>query len=225
MRYFSVVFDGGFIVERSIPIILDMMPEIANIHIREFVTSADAYVQAYNEYQFRSGGATVPTYEEIMKCSLFFAPNYVPPMLDECRRIFAVMHPWYVGIMTDEKSVADVLNRLPFAEVVEAVSLEDAKAIIGYWYARQHSMEVATYQRMPICPDLPLDVMTLVITIPWFANLVQEQYGYAMTPALQATASLKLETPRDKELFEDLKENELPKTIRLIVYQNGKPVV
>ena len=215
MRYFSVVFDGGFIVERSIPIILDMMPEIANIHIREFVTSADAYVQAYNEYQFRSGGATVPTYEEIMKCSLFFAPNYVPPMLDECRRIFAVMHPWYVGIMTDEKSVADVLNRLPFAEVVEAVSLEDAKAIIGYWYARQHSMEVATYQRMP----------TLVITIPWFANLVQEQYGYAMTPALQATASLKLETVRDKELFEDLIENELPKTIRLIVYQNGKPVV
>ena len=87
---------------------------------------------------------------------------------------------------------------------------------------RQHPVEVAIYQRAPICPNLPLDVMTIVATIPWFANLVKEQYG--MTPDLQATATLKLETPQDKELFEDLEENELPATTRLIVYKDGKPV-
>lgn len=222
MRYFSVVFDRGFILERSIPRILDLIPEIANIHIMEFANPAEAYVQAYNEFQFRSGGSVVPTYEEMMKCSLFFAPGYVPPMLDECRRIYAVMHPWYVGIFITEEMLTDVLNRLPFAEVIEAVNMEDAKAIIAYWYMRQHPVEVAIYQRAPICPNLPLDVMTIVATIPWFANLVKEQYG--MTPDLQATATLKLETPQDKELFEDLEENELPATTRLIVYKDGKPV-
>ena len=150
----------------------------------ECATPVDAYVQAYNEYQARSGGATIPTYEEML---------------------------------------ANVFYKLPFAEIIEAVvSIDDAGAIIAYWYMRQHPMEIATYQRAPICPDLPLDVMTIVATIPWFANLVKEQYG--MTPDLQATATLKLDTPRDKELFETLEEHELPETTRIIVYQNGNPI-
>lgn len=217
-----MVFDNGFILERSIPTILDMMPEGANIHIREFANPVDAYIQAYNEYQARSGGVTVPTYEEMLTRPLFFKPDYVAPVIDY-RCIYAVMHPWYVGIFISEEMLADVLTRLPYAEVIEAVNMEDAKAIIGYWYARQHPVEVATYQRAPICPDLTLDVMIPVVTIPWFANLVQELYG--MFPALQATAALKLETPQDKDLFKDLKENELPTTTRVIVYQNGKPVI
>ena len=149
MRYFSMVFDNGFILERSIPTILDMMPEGANIHIREFANPVDAYIQAYNEYQIRTGGATAPSYEEMTKKSLFFAKNYVPPMLEECRRIYAVMHPWYVGIFIDEEMLVDVLERLPFAEVVEALNIDDAGAIIAYGYMCQHPMEVATCQRAP----------------------------------------------------------------------------
>lgn len=114
------------------------------------------------------------------------------------------MHPWYVGIFIDEEMLIDVLERLPFAEVIEALSIDDARAIIAYWYMRQHPMEVATYQRVPICPDLPLDLMMPVATTKWFEYLLQEQYG--MSRALQSTATLKLETPRDKELFEDLEE-------------------
>ena len=115
--------------------------------------------------------------------------------------------------------MSDVLDRLPFAEVIEAVNMEDAKAIIAYWYMRQHPMEIATYQRAPICPDLPLDIMMPVATTKWFEYLLREQYGMAQT--LQATATLKLETPRDKELFETLEEHELPETTRILVYRTA----
>ncbi|MBQ6132112.1 MAG: hypothetical protein IJL12_07195 [Selenomonadaceae bacterium] len=222
MRYFNMVFDGGFKLANSARELLDIMPTVERIHIMEFATPVDAYVRAYNEYQARSGGATVPTYEEMMTRPIFFKPDYVPPVIDY-RCIYAVMHPWYVGIFIDEGKLVDVLERLPFAEVVEAVSIDDARAIIAYWYMCQHPMEVATYQRAPICPDLPLDVMMPVATTKWFEYLLREQYGMLFAP--QATATLKLETPRDKELFEDLEEYELPVTTKLIVYQNGKPVV
>ncbi|MBE8954904.1 MAG: hypothetical protein SR2Q5_04430 [Quinella sp. 2Q5] len=222
MRYFSMIFDGGFKLANSARELLDIMPTVERVHIMEFATPVDAYVRAYNEYQARSGGATVPTYEEMMKNSLFFKPNYVPPVIDY-RCIYAVMHPWYVGIFIDEEKLVDVLERLPFPEVIEAVSIDDAKAIIGYWYVRQHPMEVTTYQRAPICPDWPLDLMMPVATIKWFEYLLREQYGMLFAP--QATVTLKLETPRDKELFEDLEEYELPVTTKLIVYQNGKPVI
>lgn len=217
-----MVFDGGFKLANSARELLDIMPTVERIHIMEFATPVDAYVRAYNEYQARSGGATVPTYEEMMTRPIFFKPDYVPPVIDY-RCIYAVMHPWYVGIFIDEGKLVDVLERLPFAEVVEAVSIDDARAIIAYWYMCQHPMEVATYQRAPICPDLPLDVMMPVATTKWFEYLLREQYGMLFAP--QATATLKLETPRDKELFEDLEEYELPVTTKLIVYQNGKPVV
>ena len=184
MRYFSMVFDGGFKLANSARELLDIMPTVERVHIMEFATPVDAYVRAYNEYQARSGCATVPTYEEML---------------------------------------VDVLERLPFAEVVEAVNIDDARAIIAYWYMCQHPIEVATYQRAPICPDLPLDLMMPVATTKWFEYLLREQYGMVFAP--QATATLKLETPRDKELFEDLEEYELPVTTKLIVYQNGKPVV
>ena len=222
MRYFNMVFNGGFKLANSARELLDIMPTVERIHIMEFATPVDAYVRAYNEYQARSGGATVPTYEEMMTRPIFFKPDYVPPVIDY-RCIYAVMHPWYVGIFIDEGKLVDVLERLPFAEVVEAVSIDDARAIIAYWYMCQHPMEVATYQRAPICPDLPLDVMMPVATTKWFEYLLREQYGMLFAP--QATATLKLETPRDKELFEDLEEYELPVTTKLIVYQNGKPVV
>lgn len=222
MRYFNMVFDGGFKLANSARELLDIMPTVERIHIMEFATPVDAYVRAYNEYQARSGGATVPIYEEMMTRPIFFKPDYVPPVIDY-RCIYAVMHPWYVGIFIDEGKLVDVLERLPFAEVVEAVSIDDARAIIAYWYMCQHPMEVATYQRAPICPDLPLDVMMPVATTKWFEYLLREQYGMLFAP--QATATLKLETPRDKELFEDLEEYELPVTTKLIVYQNGKPVV
>ena len=222
MRYFNMVFDGGFKLANSARELLDIMPTVERIHIMEFATPVDAYVRAYNEYQARSGGATVPTYEEMLTRPIFFKPDYVPPVIDY-RCIYAVMHPWYVGIFIDEGKLVDVLERLPFAEVVEAVSIDDARAIIAYWYMCQHPMEVATYQRAPICPDLPLDVMMPVATTKWFEYLLREQYGMLFAP--QATATLKLETPRDKELFEDLEEYELPVTTKLIVYQNGKPVV
>ena len=222
MRYFNMVFVGGFKLANSARELLDIMPTVERIHIMEFATPVDAYVRAYNEYQARSGGATVPTYEEMMTRPIFFKPDYVPPVIDY-RCIYAVMHPWYVGIFIDEGKLVDVLERLPFAEVVEAVSIDDARAIIAYWYMCQHPMEVATYQRAPICPDLPLDVMMPVATTKWFEYLLREQYGMLFAP--QATATLKLETPRDKELFEDLEEYELPVTTKLIVYQNGKPVV
>ena len=65
------------------------------------------------------------------------------------RCIYAVMHPWYVGIFIDEEMLVDVLERLLFTEVVEAVNIEDARAIIAYGYMCQHPMEVATYQRAP----------------------------------------------------------------------------
>ena len=217
-----MVFDGGFKLANSARELLDIMPTVERIHIMEFATPVDAYVRAYNEYQARSGGATVPTYEEMMTRPIFFKPDYVPPVIDY-RCIYAVMHPWYVGIFIDDGKLVDVLERLPFAEVVEAVSIDDARAIIAYWYMCQHPMEVATYQRAPICPDLPLDVMMPVATTKWFEYLLREQYGMLFAP--QATATLKLETPRDKELFEDLEEYELPVTTKLIVYQNGKPVV
>ena len=118
--------------------------------------------------------------------------------------------------------LADVLDRLPFTEVIEAVSIDDARSIIAYWYMRQHPTEIATYQRAPLCPDLPLDIMMPVATTKWFEYLLREQYGMVFAP--QATATLKLETPRDKELFEDLDEYELPATTKLIVYQNGNPI-
>ena len=222
MRYFSMVFDGGFKLANSARELLDIMPTVERVHIMEFATPVDAYVRAYNEYQARSGGATVPTYEEMMTRPIFFKPDYVPPVIDY-RCIYAVMHPWYVGIFIDEEKLVDVLEKLPFAEVIEAVSIDDARAIIAYWYIRQHPVEVATYQRAPICPDLPLDLMMPVATTKWFEYLLREQYGMLFAP--QATMTLKLETPRDKELFEDLEEYELPVTTKLIVYQNGKPVV
>ena len=222
MRYFSMVFDGGFKLANSTRELLDIMPTVERVHIMEFATPVDAYVWAYNECQARSGGVTVPTYEEMLTRPLFFKPDYVAPVIDY-RCIYAVMHSWYVGIFIDEEMLVDVLERLPFVEVIEASNIDDARAIIAYWYMCQHPMEVATYQRAPICPDLPLDVMMPVATTKWFEYLLGEQYG--MASALQATAKLQLETPRDKELFEDLEEHELPKTTRLIVYQNGKPVV
>ena len=221
MRYFSMVFDGGFKLSTSPRELIDVMQKVERVHIVECATPVDAYVQAYNEYQARSGGATLPTYEEMMTHPLFFKLDYVPTVIDY-RCIYAVMHPWYVGIFIDEEMLADVLDRLPFVEVVEAISIDDARAIIAYGYMRQHPLEVATYQRTPICPELPLDITMPVATIPWFANLVKEQYG--MTPDLQATATLKLETPQDKELFETLEEHELPETTRIIVYQNGNPI-
>lgn len=159
------------------------MQKVERVYIVVFATPVDAYVQAYNEYQARSGGATIPTYEEML---------------------------------------ANVFYKLPFAEVIEAVSIDDAGAIIAYWYMRQHPVEVVTYQRAPLCPDLPLDIMMPVATTKWFEYLLREQYGMVFAP--QATATLKLETPRDKELFEDLEEYELPVTTKLIVYQNGNPI-
>lgn len=222
MRYFSMVFDGGFKLANSARELIDVMQKVERVHIMECATPVDAYVQAYNEYQARSGGATVPTYEEMMTQPLFFSPDYVSPVIDY-RCIYAVVHPWYVGIFIDEEMLADVLNRLPFVEVIEAVSEEDARAIIGYWYMHQHFMEIATYQRVPICPKLPLDIMMPVATTKWFEYTLRELYEIA--PTLQATATLNLETPRDKELFETLEEHELPETTRIIVYQNGKPIV
>ena len=201
--------------------LIDVMQKVERVHIMECATPVDAYVQAYNEYQARSGGATVPTYEEMMTRPLFFAPDYVSPVIDY-RCIYAVVHPWYVGIFIDEEMLADVLDKLPFAEVIEAVSIDDARSIIAYWYMRQHPMEIATYQRAPICPDLPLDIMMPVETTKWFEYLLREQYR--MAQPLQATATLKLDTPRDKELFETLEEHELPETTRIIVYQNGNPI-
>ena len=145
-----MVFDGGFKLANSTRELLDIMPTVERVHIMEFATPVDAsYVQAYNECQARSGGVTVPTYEEMMKRPLFFKPDYVAPVIDY-RCIYAVMHPWYVGIFIDEEMLVDVLERLSFAEVVEAVSIEDARAIIAYWYMRQHPMEVTTCQRAPI---------------------------------------------------------------------------
>lgn len=148
MRYFSMVFDGGFKLANSTRELLDIIPTVERVHIMEFATPVDAYVQAYNEYQARSGGATVPTYEEMLTRPLFFKPDYVPPVIDY-RCIYAIMHPWYVGIFIDEEKLVDVLERLPFVEVIEALNIDDARAIIGYWYARQHPVEVATYQRAP----------------------------------------------------------------------------
>lgn len=187
-----MVFDGGFKLANSARELLDIMPTVERVYIMEFATSVDAYVWAYNKCQARSGGATVPTYEEMMKNSLFFKPDYMPPVIDY-RCIYAVMHPWYVGIFIDEEKLVDVLERLPFAEVIEAVSIDDARAIIAYWYMCQHSIEVATYQRASIYPDLPLDLMMPVTTIKWFEYLLLEQYGMLFAP--QATATLKLETP------------------------------
>ena len=88
-----MVFDGGFKLAYSARELIELMQAVERVHIMEFATPVDTYVQAYNEYQARSGGATVPTYEEMMKNSLFFKPDYVSPVIDY-RCIYAVMHPW-----------------------------------------------------------------------------------------------------------------------------------
>ena len=102
MRYFSMVFDGGFKLADSARDLLDIMPTVERVHIMEFATPVDAYVWVYNECQARSGGVTVPTYEEMLTRPLFFKPDYVAPVIDY-RCIYAIMHPWYVGIFIDEE--------------------------------------------------------------------------------------------------------------------------
>ena len=74
MRYFSMVFDGGFKLSTSSHELIDVMQKVERVHIMECATPVDAYVQAYNEYQARSGGATVSTYEEMLTRPLFFSP-------------------------------------------------------------------------------------------------------------------------------------------------------
>lgn len=222
MRYFSMVFDGGFKLSTSPRELIDVMQKVERVHIVECATPVDAYTHAYNECQWQFGTADIPSYELIGQAPAYYVPNYITPVIDYCR-MYAVMHPWYVGIFTDEEMLADVLDKLPFAEVIEALSEEDARAIIGYWYLRQHPMEIATYQRAPICPKLPLDIMMPVATTNWFEYHLRDLYG--MPPTLQATATLNLETQRDKELFETIEEHELPETTKVVVYQNGKPIV
>ena len=88
---FSMTFDGGFKLADSARELLDIMPKVERVHIMD--------------------------YEEMLTRPLFFKSDYVPPVIDY-RCIYAVMHSWYVGIFIDEEMLVDVLERLPFAEVV-----------------------------------------------------------------------------------------------------------
>ena len=111
MRYFSMVFDDGFKLANSARELLDIMPTVERVHIMEFASPVEAYVQAYNECQTRSGSATVPTYEEMMTRSLFFKPDYVPPVIDYRCIMFGIIY------VTQIESTAKITSGRPRARL------------------------------------------------------------------------------------------------------------
>ena len=220
MRNFCMVFDGGFALSNRALALFEAMLKVEHIHVKEFTNPVEAYICGYNETLVRAGQPlTIPSFEEMSNNPTFFVPNYLRPTIDY-RRLYVVLHPWYVGIITDEAIVAYVLDRLQYAEIREANSEADAYSIINFWYMQHHSMEAYGKQRVPMCPSIQLDVMSPVAGIQWFHS----NTDYPFVEPTRAVASMALETEKDKEIFERLEENVIPKTIRHIVYQYGKPV-
>lgn len=142
MRYFGIIFDGGFALANEEWQISNVASKHSNVEIKEFTTREQAYFYtAYNfikrEY-WRAPYRQLPLPKMDDICGdhwVFYTPDYV----GYCKfqtRFFAAVSQNYVGILDNIESLIGFLSQVPFSEAKECNSIIEAINHINFSFLK-----------------------------------------------------------------------------------------
>lgn len=142
MRYFGIVFDGGFAIANEEWQIANVASQHSNVEIKEYPTREQAYFctaykfikREYWRAPYRQ--LALPKIEDM--CGdhwVFYMPDYVggfnPPI-----RFFAAVSKEYVGILDNVEALIDFLAQVQFLEIKEFTNITEALNHINFYFLK-----------------------------------------------------------------------------------------
>lgn len=142
MRYFGIVFNGGFALANEEWQIANVANQHSNVEIKEYPTREQAYF--YTAYKliereyWRAPYRQLPLPKMEDMCGenwVFYAPEYVgcfnPPI-----RFFAAVSKENVGILDNVEALIGFLNQVPFSEAKECNNITEALNHINFSFLK-----------------------------------------------------------------------------------------
>ena len=138
MRYFGVVFDGGFALANEVWQIANVVGNHSNIEINEYSSRESAYFFSAHKFIIREYWR--PPYRQIPfpKLEDMISNNYIFHMIDYAGylsppiRIFAAFNQDYVGVLDNVEALTGFIEQVPFADVRECKDVVEAINVINY---------------------------------------------------------------------------------------------
>lgn len=142
MRYFGIIFDGGFALANEEWQIANVASQHSNVEIKEYPTREQAYFySAYklNEREYwRNPYRQFPLPKMETMCNehwVFYAPDYVggfnPPI-----RFFAAISKEYIGILDNVETLVGFIIQVSFSEIKECNSIIEAQNYINFSFLK-----------------------------------------------------------------------------------------
>lgn len=142
MRYFGIVFNGGFALANEEWQIANVANQHSNVEIKEYLTREQAYFytayklieREYWRVPYRQ--LPLPKIEDM--CNehwVFYSPDYVggfnPPI-----RFFAAVSKEYIGILDNVEALLGFIAQVPFSEIKECNSIIEAQNYINFCFLK-----------------------------------------------------------------------------------------
>jgi len=173
MVTFSIVFEGGFALTPICREVKFIAEKTCGVMIKAFPSREEAYkfaCERFVEHELKKnpyGQPVLPRLEELKQKMIFRKPDVVDHSV--AFRIFAAIHPEYLGIMTNTEAMGGFLELFPVnSMVLEVGSVLEAQNFLNYEYLRR-ILPISAYIQEPIpyCKDIPVNVIIPTPYVAW----------------------------------------------------------
>lgn len=173
MFTFSVIFEGGFALTPICREVKFIAEKTSEVMIQAFPSREEAYkfaCERFVEHELKKNPyeqPVLPRLEELKQKIIFRKPDIVNHSVTF--RIFAAIHPEYLGIMTNTESMAGFLENFPFNSMVREVgSVLEAQNFLNYEYLRR-ILPISAYiqESIPYCNNIPVNTIIPTPYVAW----------------------------------------------------------
>ena len=200
MVKFSVVFNDGFALADLGMDVQAIISKESGVEVKGFLSTGESYVYGCTRHVERQNEKNpgiqpiLPRLDMMDDKQVFRVPGALPCYCSW--RVFAAVHPQYMGIMTSPAAAVAFLDYCPLnSEIRELGSVLEATRFVNYYYLK-FIFPAGAYieEPIPYCNNFPLDTIVPSPYGLWFQNLrtLPRQIPFAGYPVDTETASKRI---------------------------------